>query len=122
MDCGVCIGGNDYDPWEFYSLKIVRAKKCWRCYECSREIRIGERYEYIAGKYSHGIEEYRTCLDCMNIRNGLSCDGGVEVGNLWENIENIFGQVTTGCLTKIKTPSAKAYFLERWRKWKGLDG
>ena len=32
-----------------------------------------------------------------------------------------FERLTTACLAKIETASAKAYMLERWRRWKGLD-
>ena len=61
-------------------------------------------------------------MDCYHIRNGLLCEGtGYGISNLWNEITEVFPDMkTTACLAKIKTPSAKAYLLERWRKWKGL--
>lgn len=124
-DCNVCIGGGDYDAWEFSSTSFQKARKPYKCSECNREIPKGITYERISGKcggYSY-IETFITCMDCVNIRNGLSCEGGgVGLGGLWEEITEVFSDVkSTACLAKIKTPSAKAYFLERWRKWKGLE-
>jgi hypothetical protein len=119
-DCNICIGGGDYDgAWDFCSVSVVKARKPHKCCECGRGISIGTQYEKIAGKFDGDFSEAKSCLDCMNICNGLAC-GSVGLGNLWDEIYQIFGEVTTGCLAKIKTPSAKDYFLERWQVWKGL--
>lgn len=117
MDCGVCIGGGDYELWDFCDSTMRKARKPHKCCECSREIPKGAQYEYIAGKCGGDFQDYKTCLDCMNIRNGLSCDS-VALTGLWDDIYEIFPEVTTGCLQRIKTPSAKAYFIERWNQWK----
>jgi hypothetical protein len=119
-DCNVCIGGDDYEPWDFYDQRIVKARKPHKCCECYREIAAGSEYECITGKCDGYIDRYKTCLDCMNIRRGLAC-GAVGLTMLWDEIAQVFDQfVSTACLTKIKTPSAKAYFLERWREHRGL--
>jgi hypothetical protein len=119
-DCGVCIGGNDYEPWDFYHEKVVTARKPYKCGECYREIPKGAKYQRIVGKCCDSIDTYITCLDCKNIRSGLSC-GPVGLGMLWDEVGEVFSEiVSTACLAKIPTASAKAYFLDRWRQWKGL--
>jgi len=92
--------------------------------ECLRIIEIGQEYERYSVKYDGAMSTHKTCMDCVNIRNGLTCSGDASpaFGDLWMEIQENFRFLTsTACLTKIKTPSAKAYFLERWRKWKGLE-
>lgn len=118
MDCGVCIGGDSDGYWEFSDFKIVKARKPHKCIECDREIPVGMRYEKFSGKWEGDFTSHETCLDCANIRNGLSCNNSVGIGELWNEIREVFSEITTGCLQKIKTPSAKAYLLERWNEWK----
>jgi hypothetical protein len=119
-DCNVCIGGDDYEPWDFYSEDLVKARKPHRCCECDRDIGKGAVYERISGKCDGYIETYKTCMDCRHIRKGLAC-GPVGLTMLWDEIGQVFDEFrNTACLLKIKTPSAKAYFLQRWREHKGL--
>ncbi len=123
MECGVCIGGDDsLEMGELSQNDMVVARKPHKCCECHREIAKGSRYERISGKWDGEFSAYKTCLDCVEIRYGLSC-GPVGLGNLWYEIAecDVFANFNTGCLEKIKTASAKAYFLERWSKWKGLS-
>lgn len=37
-----------------------------------------------------------------------------------ENGDGAFENFTSACLEKIERASAKAYLVERWKKWKGL--
>ena len=120
-ECGICIGGSgDYESWEFCSYEKPKARKQHKCYECYRNISKGDVHEKISGKINGDFESYRICLDCVNIRDGLSCGEPIGIGELWENVYYIFNEFNTNCLAKIKTVSAKEYILERWRKWKGL--
>ena len=121
-DCGVCIGTSDYDAPEWSNTDIVKAcRKPFLCCECKREVPKGKSYEKSVMKYEGEFYTYRTCMDCVNIRDGLRCGRGFLYESLWDDITEVFDQITTGCLAKIETASAKAYFVERWRKWKGLD-
>lgn len=115
-DCGVCIGGGDYDMPAFCSESYLKARKPHKCCECYREIPKGAEYERVTGKWDR-VSTYKTCMDCVNIRRGLSC-GSWCYTMLWEDIREIFSSVNISCLDKIKTPSAKAYFLDQWHKWK----
>ncbi len=124
-DCNVCIGGGDFDGvMEMFDAKITRARKEHRCIECRRVILKGSDYERISGKWEGEFSTSHTCLDCMNIRDGLSCGEGMSIGELWTEVSEceVFERMTTACLAKIPTASAKSYMLERWQKWKGLEG
>jgi hypothetical protein len=35
-------------------------------------------------------------------------------------MEDVFEELTTGCLDKLTTVAARAYLVERWQIWKGL--
>jgi hypothetical protein len=129
--CNVCIAGYDGDAPRVYNPQVVKARKAHRCYECKRVIATGATYECITGLWddwapSHDAPSrvwstYRFCADCSAIAYGLSCDGTRSFGNLWEDIEeNLFPEMTIGCLANIGEPSAKAYLIQRWQEWKGL--
>lgn len=62
----------DYDSPRVYSNKIVRAKKEYRCEECNKPIRIGERYEYAFGVIDDYAYQPHTCLGCVGIRNFMT--------------------------------------------------
>lgn len=120
-ECGVCIGGYDFDgQMECFNRKMVNSRKDHKCVECRRQIAKGIECEVTSGKWEGKFNSDYTCLDCMNIRDGLSCGEPMAIGMLGEDIDEHFSELTTGCLLKIETASAKAYLLERWNKWKGL--
>lgn len=119
-DCNVCIGMDygDYEQPEFYQANTVKARKPHKCGECNREIPKGALCESVAGKWDGDFSTHRTCMDCVNIRDGLSCGMGFMFGELWNDIREIQKDLTTGCLTKVQTASAKAYLMERISKWR----
>lgn len=121
-DCNVCIGGyDDGEPAQLYQEKMVKARRQHRCYECGRPIQPGSVYERVSGRWEGEFSVYCFCIDCSSISRGLSCGDGRMFGNLWDDVtENLFPEMTTGCLQKIDEPSAKAYLIQRWQEWKGL--
>lgn len=121
-DCGVCIGGWDGEPAEFFDSRTVTARKEHQCFECQKEIKHGDRYERVSGKWEGELSTYRFCILCSEIGQAFSCDGRL-FGCLWENIrEDLFPNMTTGCLAKLKTTAAKEYLVTEWHKWKFGDG
>lgn len=118
-DCGVCLGGYDSDgTLEMYAEKIVTARKLHQCYECQGAINKGEKYQRVTGKWEGEFNVYEFCLICSEISTCLSCDGRC-FGNLWEDItDNLFPNMTTGCLAKLKTAAAKQHLVEKWKIWK----
>lgn len=120
-DCDLCIGGEcDYDgTMEFMSVKEVRARKSFRCEECHRSFPAGAKYEKMAAKYDGDFCSVKTCLDCADIRTTFCCDGGI-YGQLWQEWRDSegFERLTTGCIAKLSTASAKQYLMDRWNNWK----
>jgi hypothetical protein len=118
-DCGFCLSNEADGSNEFYDADIITARKEHRCSECHRPILPKQQYEYASGKYDGDFFTVKTCLDCMNIRDGLSCGGGYVHGELWTDMNDYgFERITTGCIAKVETASAKAYLIERWNAWK----
>ena len=67
----------DYEPAEFYSSEIRKAKKQYRCEECSGFIIPGEQSEYVAAKWDGQFSQFRTCMRCVDLRtwvkNNIPC-------------------------------------------------
>jgi len=55
------------------------------------------------------------------VRKGLSCDGSFIFTTLWDDLRDVFPEMTTGCLAKIESAAGKAKLLQQWRAWKGLQ-
>lgn len=120
-DCGVCLDPGDYDHPEMYEEKVVKARKECRCCECGRQISIGQEYQRASGKWDGDFGTHKTCLDCMNIRDAFACGSGFMFERLWDDLWEYKNDINHDCVKKIKTPSAKAYYLERLRKMRGIS-
>lgn len=120
-DCGVCIGGGDYDePCDFWVQKMIKARKPHICSECTRIIQPSEVYERVSYKYDGDVCAVIICGFCSEIGCALSCEGRM-LGCLWEDVrEQVFPEMTTGCLAKLKTAAAKRFLLDKWNEWKFL--
>lgn len=57
--------------------KVQTAAKPYTCGECSLPIAVGERYEYLWGRWEGYADTVRTCLRCMEARRWLDvvCQG-----------------------------------------------
>lgn len=62
----------DYDAPEFYHKETPTAKKEHKCGECGSTIKVGERYERVYGKWDGDISTFKTCSDCVEVRDTLS--------------------------------------------------
>jgi len=62
----------DLEHLEVFKNEIRKARKSHRCCDCCRVIPKGSRYEYIAGIMDHEFEEYKTCAECVNLRNEIA--------------------------------------------------
>ena len=78
------------DGWKLHHSEERKARKSWRCYECSRAIEPGERHEYVTGILNgdEHWQQYRTCTHCIEARRWLwdICHGWL-YGGVWEDIE-----------------------------------
>lgn len=115
-DCACLYDEADGDQPIFYTQRWVVARKPHRCVECRRTIAVGERYESFSGKWERGVQTYRTCAECQDIRESLYCQGW-SFGMLWEDVqEQLFAEtgLTVGCIDKLATPEGKRALQERW--------
>ena len=120
-DCGVCIGGG-YDgnglEEDSYYQRYVSIKRNCKCFECHETITAGTKHQQCGGTYEGKRENWRFCLICAEIADAFCCDGRW-FGKLWESIdEDLFPQMTTGCLQKLTTSAAKEHLVAKWREWK----
>ncbi len=61
--------------YEFWSSKNVKARKPYRCCECSAAIAVGELHNYGAGKFDGYLVDQRLCLNCdLIISEGFNAD------------------------------------------------
>lgn len=58
----------DYEPPSMYEVSTHAARKAHRCYECSRTIQPGERYEKVVGVWDGDFGTYKTCRHCLDLR------------------------------------------------------
>lgn len=120
--CDVCIGSGDYDGFDWANTETRKARRPHTCCECHGSITPGQQYEHTTGGYYGDISRYKTCMMCVEIRNVFACGKSWLYECLWEDMkEYAFDRLTTAseCFTKL-SPAAKAFLLDRWRKWKGL--
>jgi hypothetical protein len=119
-DCGVCLGGWDGDRADFFHSTKPKARKVHQCYECEREIKLGEHYERVSAKLEGELSTYTFCLLCSEIHLKFSCGEGRTFGTLWDEMtEYVFPELTTAnkCFIELSA-AAKAEVLRRWNEWK----
>jgi hypothetical protein len=51
---------------------VRKARKEHKCTECGSVIKKGEEYEYISGMWDGTWDFFKTCQDCIDIRESLS--------------------------------------------------
>jgi hypothetical protein len=83
----------DYDPAEFYSATIRKARKQHKCFECRGFIEPGEQFEYVAGCWDGNFDYFKTCCRCVDLRtwvkNNIPCVCWAH-GNLHDDLlENV---------------------------------
>lgn len=114
MNCSCIIPNDDFDELiEFERECTPKARKEYKCYECCSLIKPGEKYNKIIGKWEDDkITTFRTCLDCVSIKDIFFSDGYV-FGEIWEALEEFikqslsYNQFPWSCLTEL-TPGARA--------------
>ena len=92
-DCGDC--GNDN------VATYRKARKKHLCEECGRTIVPGEKYERFIKFYDGSVYVYKTCLDCISVRDVLFCSW--IFGQIWEDVRGqiIHGNIPEACITKL---------------------
>ena len=62
----------DVEPVLVFCNELRRARKDHRCCDCCRIIKRGERYEYIAGVCDGDFENWKTCRECVSLREAIA--------------------------------------------------
>ena len=117
-DCNVCVYF-DGDTAELFEQVNRKARKDYQCCECARPIKRGECYQFCKMFFEGEWSSYRTCLACAEIRKAFSCEGECVGGLFWDQMEELFADITISgdCLNKLKSQEAKRYFAQRYREW-----
>jgi len=74
MTCQIELDPDCGDIAEFSTQNLVTARKEHKCAECGRTISPGEKYEYVTGRWNDYFQVYKTCADCLSIRDTLFCN------------------------------------------------
>ncbi|UCE99958.1 MAG: hypothetical protein JSV82_02515 [Planctomycetota bacterium] len=110
MDCSCDVGFDDYGDYpEFYNESTPIARKEHKCFECGRMITKGEKYHCASGKWNIKIETYKTCGDCLSIREQFFGNGwnfGNVIWDLEEHISETDAGLSQECIAKL-TPVAR---------------
>lgn len=53
------------------NVKVCRAKRDYRCVECSKPIPKGAQYESYGGLWEGEWSTYRTCIPCRDLREAM---------------------------------------------------
>ena len=114
MECSCSINVSVEDGFDdVISQRMVKANKKHKCTECNRDIIPGETYEQFKGAYDGQIDTYKTCIDCLSLRDHFFDDWCFR--GLWEDFENEMSdcgwQVPEKCLSKV-TPRTREEICE----------
>lgn len=84
MECGCEIDFDGDNGPEAFSEKDRKARKTHICSECNRDIFPGETYRYESGIWNDGPNDYKTCTDCISVRDVYFC--GFAFGEIWNDL------------------------------------
>jgi len=90
------------------------ARKQHKCCECRRVIEVGEKYNIEITVYDGGIKRYKTCLDCMSIRDEFFKEGFYYGSTKWmlrDHINECGGDISESSIEAL-TPGARAMVCE----------
>lgn len=104
------------------------ARKAHKCCECRDTIQPGEQYRYESGIWDGEPASFKTCLDCLDLRNQFCCDGW-EYGRvremIREEIDNCGGDVPLVGLGNLRFAARAAFLMmveDYWHREEYEDG
>ena len=83
-----CIEIDDECKVKELSKSIRTANKKHKCIECGEIIKVGQKYEYVAGICDGKFQQYKTCDICVKIRNEF-IPYGWYYGLMWSDIHQV---------------------------------
>jgi hypothetical protein len=104
-NCDCIYIDTDYNSCpECFHSSMPKARKQHKCCECNRTIEPGERYSNESGKWEGEFRIYKTCPDCLSIRDKMFCNDYVYT-ELWDNVfcylQSIDYEISEGCLISL---------------------
>lgn len=117
-----CIYVDCDESFELYRREMVTARKQHKCSECWKVINPKEQYEVATGMYDGYFSRYKTCKDCLSLRETFFCQDSLHT-SLYELLNEYLyecsNSITSIELEKL-TPRAKNYVInlidEIWEK------
>ena len=122
MTCTCILDVDVGEPIEVLRESYPIARKQHVCYECGKTIAIGERYFKEATVFCGKFEVYKTCLECLSIRDNLTCSFyyGRVLEDVAEEIVDSGGNVDESCIANL-TPKARNWVCDIIEKtWEDL--
>lgn len=90
------------------------AKKNHECCECGRIINTGEKYRVESGVWDGEPARFKTCIDCISIRDAFFCNGYIYtqiLEDLDNHIQDSDGQISSEAIALL-TPDARDRVLD----------
>jgi len=116
--------GDDEECEMVFEKSLTICKNHRACCECGIRLLPGTSYRKEIVRYDESVSTYRTCMDCLSIRNNIFC------GWTWTCLlDDLYAEIEEGrdisesCMTALtKTAREKACEMieERWRKTQNL--
>jgi len=109
MDCACVYVDTDCDGPTVHTAEKRKARKPHKCTECRRVISHGETYLHEKGLWEGRWETYKTCAECLEIRNEFFCDGwlyGEVMTDFREYVSSGYGDVSESKIADL-SPSAR---------------
>ena len=97
---------HDEESEMIFEKDLTIFKNQQRCCECGVELSIGDQYRKEIALHDYEAHTYRTCLDCISIRDNLFCGWTWTClfDDLWEEIED--GEdIPESCMATLTTPA-----------------
>ena len=114
MSCEI---DNDFgESPECFSEKDRVARKPHVCFECGRTIEKGETYRYESGIWDGEPRSYKTCSDCLSIRDAFFCH--FIFGSIWDDLSSMisYNEEISSKKLDMLTPTAKNKVIELFDK------
>lgn len=123
MECATVLCSMDDGYATMLQEKIVKAIKPHKCCECRMVINPGEKYNIEVTVYDGDISRYKTCLDCMSLREVFFKEGfyfEMTKEMLWEHVMDCHGDISESSLKGL-TPGARSMVCgiieEAWERY-----
>lgn len=112
--CGCIYVSDNGDSGVILTSRQQTANKEHKCCECSRVIARGEPYIVESGFWEGRAYRYKTCVDCISLREEFFCNGwiyGEVVAYVTYHVADVRGEISSECLDRL-TPAARGFVVD----------